>query len=78
MYNQHITVRIFGVGIPQSKRFSVLAFALFSYSNMFFFPFLLGIIAANSVVSRKWNNTGTGSIVFEEAWTVPDLLIQVG
>ncbi|KAK7039157.1 hypothetical protein VNI00_010061 [Paramarasmius palmivorus] len=24
--------------------------------------------------ARKWNNTGTGTIVFEEAWTIPELL----
>jgi len=23
---------------------------------------------------RKWNNTGKGTIAFEEAWTIPELL----
>ncbi|KIJ45915.1 hypothetical protein M422DRAFT_66939 [Sphaerobolus stellatus SS14] len=28
------------------------------------------------ITGRKWNNTGKGSIIFEEAWTVPELLWQ--
>lgn len=26
------------------------------------------------VNSRDWHNTGTGTIIFEEAWTIPELL----
>ena len=26
--------------------------------------------------SRRWNDTGTGTIVFEEAWTIPALIGQ--
>ena len=29
------------------------------------------------VQGRDWHDTGTGSIVFEEAWTVPALVPQV-
>ncbi|GJJ14969.1 hypothetical protein Clacol_009239 [Clathrus columnatus] len=36
------------------------------------------VVCATAVTSRKWNNTGRGLIAFEEAWTVPGLLIQVG
>ncbi|PPQ64119.1 hypothetical protein CVT24_008730 [Panaeolus cyanescens] len=36
-----------------------------------------GIYSDITVVARKWHNTG-GSIVFEEAYTVPDMLSQVG
>ncbi|GJJ14965.1 hypothetical protein Clacol_009235 [Clathrus columnatus] len=40
------------------------------------FAFLL-FICTTVVTSREWNNTGRGLIAFEEAWTVPELLIQV-
>jgi 2,3-dihydroxybenzoate decarboxylase len=28
------------------------------------------------VFARLWNDTGTGTIIFEEAWTVPALIDQ--
>ncbi len=28
--------------------------------------------------SRRWRDTGTGSITFEEAWTIPELIFQIG
>ncbi|GLB34793.1 putative amidohydrolase [Lyophyllum shimeji] len=37
--------------------------------------FLLGLL--HSTAARKWRNSGTGSIVLEEAWTVPELLNTV-
>ena len=30
------------------------------------------------VSGRKWRDTGTGTIVFEEAWTIPELAFQTG
>jgi hypothetical protein len=27
-----------------------------------------------TVNARKWNNTGVGAIVFEEAWSIPEIL----
>ena len=29
------------------------------------------------VQGRDWHDTGTGSIVFEEAWTIPELIPQI-
>lgn len=34
------------------------------------------LFASCTAHARPWNNTGTGSIVFEEAWTVPALSAQ--
>ncbi|KAF9442821.1 amidohydrolase 2, partial [Macrolepiota fuliginosa MF-IS2] len=31
-----------------------------------------------SALSRKWRDTGTGTIILEEAWTIPELIVQVG
>ncbi|TFK37550.1 amidohydrolase 2 [Crucibulum laeve] len=28
--------------------------------------------------ARKWHDSGTGTIIFEEAWTIPELLDQLG
>lgn len=33
-------------------------------------------LSANSVQARKFRDTG-GTIVFEEAWTIPELTFQV-
>ncbi|KAE9395134.1 amidohydrolase 2 [Gymnopus androsaceus JB14] len=38
------------------------------------FAFILSPFAQ----ARVWNNTGTGTIVFEEAWTIPELLTATG
>lgn len=27
-----------------------------------------------AVAARKWHDSGTGTIIFEEAWTIPELL----
>ena len=32
----------------------------------------LGVMV--SVDARRWNDTGRGTIIFEEAWTIPELL----
>lgn len=29
-----------------------------------------------SINARVWNDTGKGTIIFEEAWTIPELINQ--
>ena len=29
------------------------------------------------VQGRRFNDTGTGTIIFEEAWTIPELIFQI-
>jgi len=47
-------------------------------SSMRFMSLSLLVIAVLSpcVLARKWNDTGKGTIIFEEAWTVPELIDQ--
>ncbi|KAF8882799.1 hypothetical protein BD779DRAFT_1674761 [Infundibulicybe gibba] len=40
------------------------------------FIFIFAIVLSDPVVSRKWRDTG-GTIVLEEAWTIPPLLDQI-
>ncbi|KAF7759625.1 hypothetical protein Agabi119p4_11320 [Agaricus bisporus var. burnettii] len=42
---------------------------------------ILGVCVMNSlpkVLSKEWRNSGNGRIVLEEAWTVPELIHQIG
>ena len=42
------------------------------------FP-LLPVVLLSFLVSinaRPWNDTGSGTIIFEEAWTIPELIDQ--
>jgi hypothetical protein len=32
------------------------------------------VLHSVTVDARKWNNTGVGAIVFEEAWSIPEIL----
>ncbi|KAF8520239.1 amidohydrolase 2 [Hysterangium stoloniferum] len=32
---------------------------------------------ASSCFARRWNDTGKGAIIFEEAWTIPELIGQI-
>lgn len=37
------------------------------------------LLASPSIISaRKWRDSGVGTIVFEEAWTTPELAFQTG
>ena len=38
----------------------------------------LSLAASLAAGSRKWNNTGVGSIIFEEAWTPPEFASSDG
>ncbi|SJK96794.1 related to 5-carboxyvanillate decarboxylase [Armillaria ostoyae] len=40
--------------------------------------FLLALTAASFVHARVWNDTGVGTIVFEEAWSTPEIAVTVG
>lgn len=37
---------------------------------------LSSLVISYTVHGRVWNDTGVGSIAFEEAWTVPELIQQ--
>ena len=37
---------------------------------------LFSLCATHTVHGRVWNDTGVGSIVFEEAWTTAELIHQ--
>ena len=47
---------------------------------MIAFPILFTVVYLWNVIvsvdARRWNDTGRGTIIFEEAWTIPDLLDQ--
>ncbi len=36
----------------------------------------IGLNFLSFVQSRKWRDTGTGTIILEEAWTISELLFQ--
>ncbi|KAF8153948.1 amidohydrolase 2 [Crassisporium funariophilum] len=40
--------------------------------------FYLTLFFAPCITARKWRDSGSGSIIFEEAWTIPELLFQIG
>ncbi|KAF9072528.1 amidohydrolase 2 [Rhodocollybia butyracea] len=46
--------------------------------NRLFQLLLLFIHSCVSIHARVWNDTGTGTIVLEEAWTIPELSTQTG
>ena len=37
---------------------------------------LFSLLVAHGVQGRAWNDTGVGSIAFEEAWTTSELIHQ--
>ncbi|KAF8585050.1 amidohydrolase 2 [Ramaria rubella] len=37
---------------------------------------IIGLSLLGSISARRWNDTGKGTIILEEAWTIPDLLFQ--
>ncbi|KAF8968793.1 hypothetical protein BDZ97DRAFT_329211 [Flammula alnicola] len=39
---------------------------------------VLLLVVSPCLLARKWRDTGSGTIVFEEAWTIPELVPQVG
>lgn len=41
-----------------------------------FVTFLAAACFTGNADARKFNDTGVGTIIFEEAWTVPELLFQ--
>jgi 2,3-dihydroxybenzoate decarboxylase len=38
--------------------------------------FLLVFLCLHSALAREWRDTGTGTIVLEEAWSIPELVDQ--
>ncbi|KAI0310495.1 hypothetical protein OF83DRAFT_1154866 [Amylostereum chailletii] len=38
---------------------------------------VLSTFTRSALGARQWNDTGVGTIIFEEAWTIPELLFQV-
>ncbi|KAJ7282983.1 amidohydrolase 2 [Mycena rebaudengoi] len=41
------------------------------------FSVLLILCCCASTLARRWNDTGKGAIVLEEAWTIPELIDQI-
>jgi 2,3-dihydroxybenzoate decarboxylase len=41
------------------------------------FALYLAVASVHRVSARRWRDSGTGAIVLEEAWTIPELLYQM-
>ncbi|KAJ3874733.1 amidohydrolase 2 [Lentinula edodes] len=42
------------------------------------YSFIVAFVVFSFVYARVWNDTGNGTIVFEEAWTIPELTTDTG